>query len=233
MTKRKAKSASELMAELNSDPAYVARRSALEDSRILRDAEVRYVTQPLLDRLAAAGYPVSSIDETVSLYAPLPARVVDLILEFLTDVNDSSVQDQLCRALGASAVPIDGLPLITLFRNSKSDSVRYAIANTMALGPVTGIGPWALETVQDSGIGTARQMLVLAAARNNDAAIVNPVLVKLLGEIPGHAALALAETGGHRELDALESAYSLASGWEKREIGRSISVIRRRIAERK
>jgi hypothetical protein len=62
---------------------------------------------------------------------------------------------------------------------------------------------------------------------------VNPALVRLLGELPGHAALALAETGGPRELDALRRAYARAAGWEREQIGRTVNMIERRVEERR
>lgn len=231
MTKRKSKSAADFLAELNADPEHVARRNAQEDARVLREAEIRTVIQPLLEQLLAAGYPVASLDTLVTSYEPLPAPVVALLLDWLPEVNDTAVQEQIVRALGASAVPFDGDPLVALFDSTDSGAVRYAIANTMAQAPVRGVGPWVLKAVQDPNYGTAREMLALAAARHNAATVANPVLVGLLDQIPGHAALALAETGHRHELEVLERKYAAASGWVKQEIGRAMSVIQRRLAE--
>ena len=75
-------------------------------------------------------------------------------------------------------------------------------------------------------------MLTLAAARTNPPDVVNPVLVRLLDELPGHAALALAETGGPGEVEALRGAYQRATGWEREQIGRTINIIARRHEER-
>lgn len=231
MTKRKVKNATDFLAELNADPDHVARRRAQEDVRLLRDAEVKTVTQPLLDQLAATGYQAASLEAVVSLYAPLPHPVVALLLEWLPKVKDTAVQEQIVRALGASAVPFEGDALVMLFRSTASDALRYAIANTMAQAPVQGVGSWALQAVQNADLGTSQQMLALAVARHNPATVANPVLVSLLGRMPGHAALALAETGGQPELAALEAGYARTNGWERQEIGRAMSVIRRRLVE--
>jgi len=55
----------------------------------------------------------------------------------------------------------------------------------------------------------------LAAARTNPPDTANPVLLRLLDELPGHAALGLAESGTLSELPALERAYKSTTGWER------------------
>lgn len=231
MTKRKAKSAADFLTELNADPDYVASRDIQEGARALREAQIRSASQPLLEELMAAGYPLTSLAELLTRYAPLPAAIVDILLDRLAEMQDPAVQEQIVRALGASAVPIPAEQLIMLFRTTESNGLRYAIANTMAQAEVQGAGAWLLEAVRNPGFGVARQMLALAVARRAPRVLANPILVGLLDDLPGHAALALAESGEQQEVRALEVKYPTASGWEKQEIGRAISVIRRRLAE--
>jgi hypothetical protein len=75
-------------------------------------------------------------------------------------------------------------------------------------------------------------MLALAAARTNAPEKVNPILERLLNDLPGHAAVALEETGEPKQLTALRTAYRSASGWERDQLGRAINVIERRNQER-
>lgn len=229
MTKRKAKSAADFVAELNADPEYVRRRSEEEDARVSREAEIQVITQPLLEELRAAGYPLATIDELLWRHAPLPEPVVRSLLHWLPQLSDTSVKEQVVRALGASAQPFDGRALVQQFEDCDSDAVRYAVANTLAASRATGVTDWILTAIARPESGTAREMLALAAARlaGEDA---NPVLLKLLEELPGHAALALAETGGEQELRALETKYLTSEGWVKQQIGRAVSVIRRRLS---
>lgn len=232
MTKRKAKSAAEFLAEMNADPDQLKRKSAQEDARVLREVQIRTVTRPLLEALSAAGFPVASLDDLLPRHAPLSEPIVELLLESVTEIGDVAVQEQIVRALGAAAVPFPAAPLILLFRATCSDALRYAIANTIANADVRGANSWLLDAVKNSEFGTARQMLALAVARHVPPAQGNPVLVSLLDDMPGHAALALAESGQAAQLSELERRYETASGWEKRELGRAMSVIRRRLEER-
>lgn len=200
---------------------------------MLRDGEVVASPGRYLTDSGPQGTRSLQMDELATKYAPLPGPVVAVLLEWLPEARDTEVQEQVVRALGASGVAFDGDALVMLFRITESGTLRYAIANTLAQAPVRGVGTWLLKAVENPEYGTARQMLALAAARHNASAVANPVLVGLLAQIPGHAALALSETGGQNELEALEHVYANASGWVKQEIGRAISVVRRRLTEAK
>ena len=231
MTREKSTSAADFLAELNADPEYVRTRAARENAQVLREAEISLITRPLLQELTAAGYTATSLDELLTKYAPLPSAIVILLLDSLSEVADIAVQEQIVRALGASAGAFDGTSLITVFENTHSAGLQYAIANTMAQADVRDVAHWILDAVQDPARGTARQMLALAAARRNSPTLANPILLGLLDELPGHAALALAESGEGRELEALEKKYPASAGWEKQQIGRAMSAIRRRVGE--
>jgi len=231
VTRDKSKSAADFLTALNADPAYVKKRGAQEDARVLRGAEISLITRPLLQELAEAGYPVTSLDDLLTRYAPLPPAIVTLLLDSLSEVTDTAVQEQMVRALGASAGAFDGTSLITVFQNTHSAGLQYAIANTMAQADVRDAAHWILDAVQNPANGTARQMLALAAARRNPPMLANPVLLELLDDLPGHVALALAESGQLSELEALETKYTTTAGWEKQQIGRAISAIRRRLDE--
>ena len=233
MTRDKSKSAADFLTALNADPAYVKKRGAQEDARVLREAEISLITQPPLQELGAAGYSVASLDELLTGYAPLPPAIVTLLLESLSEVADTAVQEQMVRALGASANAFDGTSLIAIFQNTHSPGLQYAIANTMAQADVRGVAYWILDAVQNPAHRTARQMLVLGAARRNSPTLANPVLLGLLDDLPRHVALALAESGQRRELEALERKYPTTTGWEKQQIGRAISAVNRRLSEMK
>lgn len=230
MTKRKPKSAADFLAELNADPESVARRSAAQDAAVLRDAEVASTLQPLLERLRASGYGVASIDDLASRYAPLPAKVVEVVLDWLRDAPTSPALDPVVRALGASTVEFSGEPLVWQYRNATSDELRYAVANTMAQARVQGIESWLVNALRRER-GVARQPLALAVARHVPREEANTALLDVLDEMPGHAALALSECGGAKELQRLERKYDELSGWERQEVGRAISVIQRRLSE--
>lgn len=222
----------DLMAQLEEDPAHLTSRQHQAAEHELREREVQIASQPLLDELAAAGYPLVNFDELLSRYAPLKEPVVNVLLSRVLGVRDKSVQQQVVRALGASAVPFSGMSITRLFDSTDSESLRFAIANTLAEAPVTGVSDWLLRAARDASTGTAQQMLLLAVARHIEPTRASPLLLELLDALPGHAALALAEVGGGEELKALRLKYETTRGWVKTQIGRAIAVIERRISLR-
>jgi hypothetical protein len=71
-------------------------------------------------------------------------------------------------------------------------------------------------------------MLALAVARTSSPAEANRALAGLLDEIPGHAAIALAECGGPKELALLKAKASKTKGWVKKECEKAVRAIARR-----
>jgi hypothetical protein len=232
MKKKRDRTAAELMAELKSDPKRVEAERVREEARRIRAAELDAISEPILESLRVAGYPVDSIYYIARTYAPLPKGVVDVLLAALSTVDEVRVQEGIVRALGASHIRYDGKILTDLFEATEDDALRWAIANTFSIGKMRGVGAWILDAVQRKDYGTSRQMLPLAAVRHNTPELANPILVALLSDMPGHVAMGLAESGGESELVALRAQYEIAEGWERKAIGQAIGVIERRKQER-
>ena len=232
MKKKREITAAEFMAERNADPEWVAAQRVREEAHALRVAEGMAASEPVLVLIRAAGFPIDSIGAIVRVYAPLPKRLVAVLLEALPTLDHTSLQETIVRALGASYIRYDGRALTDLFETTDNDSLRWAIANTLSIGKMRGVGEWILDAVQRKEYGTARQMLSLAAVRHNLPELTNPILVSLLSDMPSHVALGLAESGGEAEIDALRSQYEKSDGWVKKAIGQAIDVIQRRLQER-
>ena len=225
---KQGRTAAEVAAELAKDKAYQAKLRAQEEwAAKVREEEAR-VMQFLTER----GVGATSIDELVSTRAPLDKKIVDGLLAALATTSSVNVLEAIVRALGAAADPFDAAPLARLFEQTESEQLRWAIANTLALVRPAELRDWIVKAVRERRYGKAREMLALAVARTSPRRLANEVLVDLLGEMPGHAALGLAEIGGPEELEALQRAHSAAHGWEKEQIGRTISIITRRREER-
>ena len=104
-----------------------------------------------------------------------------------------------------------------------------AIANTIAEARPKGITDWLLSVVKDPAYGDARQMLTLAVARIASPQIANETLISIYDQLPGHVALALAESGGERELKFLEDKRDRSKGWVRREIEKAVKTIIKRL----
>lgn len=222
--KKKPVTAADFAAELQQDREYVANQT----QQARRVAETEAAEQAAIDYLASHGFVAASLSDLVQRYAPIRKDLAECLLDLLGKVEHPNVLESVVRALGAVRVEIDPSPLISLFERSKSETLRWAIANTLAEARLRVAGPWSLRAVRDRAYGKAREMLALAVARTNPPELANPVLTEFLGDFAGHAAMALAESGTTAELPALERAYASASGWQREEIGRAMTVIRRR-----
>jgi hypothetical protein len=220
-------SAAELAAQLAADPQYQAKLRAQQAV----SAEIGRAEQAVLGALANRGYRAASIQELLAKHTPLSRDLVEAILAVMQVTSESNVLERLVRALGAAREPFDARALTQLFERTDSEHLRWAIANTLAEVRPLKIHNWLLGAIRQPGYGRGREMLTLAVARTIPPKVANQVLVELLAEMPGHAALGLAESGGGDELGELELAYAAARGWEKEQIGRTIAIIKRRLQE--
>lgn len=226
MTKQR-KTAADIAAELARDKDYQAKLRAQEEwSSTVRDEE-----NAIMQFLADRGVRAASVHELVSTRAPFDSKIVDGLVAALAATSNVNVLESVVRALGAAEGSFDAQPLARLFEQTNSEQLRWAIANTLALVHPRDLREWIVKAARERRNGKAREMLALAVARTSPRHLANEVLVELLTEMPGHAALGLAETGRREELGALHRAYYTARGWEKEQIGRTINIIARRDEE--
>lgn len=223
--------AAELMAQLEQDPAFKEGQARRELDRAETVARFRDASAPVLDDLRSIGVTPTSLGTLASEYPPLSQEIVDVLLRWISRTDDPDLLESLVRALAASEVVFDGKPLAQAFENSKSDTLRWAIANTMAEALPTSITDWIIRALQTPGYGEARQMLPLALARLASSRTANEVLISVFAELPGHVALALAESGGEAELKFLRVKRAQYAGWIRKEIDNAVRAITKRLAQ--
>jgi hypothetical protein len=229
MTKRSWVSAEDLMAELQQDPEFQRQQVERERSRQESAEMVRSVTEPIVRDLRQAGFAVDAVEELAFRYAPIPGPAISVLLSWLPRVQDERVQEMIVRALAATTEQFDGAPLAHAFETTRSESLRWAIGNTLAVARSTGLGEWVLRTAADSASGKARETLVIAAAKLAPPQEVNERLSALVEELPASVAQAFSLTGGPIELALLEAQLQRTKGWQKKEIQRAIRAIRKRL----
>jgi hypothetical protein len=217
-------SAQEFAAQLARDPEY---RAGIE-AQNRRAAEVRAAERWVLEDLEATGYPATSLEDLKQRYAPFPSRVSAVLLGWLARSSFPQLDEAIVRALGSAGEGFDVIPLLRLFETTTSDSLRWAIANTLAELRPLDVREWLIKAMSDRQYGRAREMLPLAIVRTSPAPVANEVLLAFLEEMPGHVALALAYSGGPAELEALRAKVGSTRGWAKKEIEKAIRAISRR-----
>ncbi|MEP6733818.1 MAG: hypothetical protein ABJE10_24440 [bacterium] len=227
--KRKEMSAAAFTAELATDPENVARRQTIEDARVSRSQQISLLLQPVFAELHEAGYETADLNDLVARYAPLPDDAARLLLSWLPRISDLAVKEQIVRSLAATASRFPGTELIKTFEETNSESLRWAIANTMAERTPFGLEQWLAGALSNEHYGKAREMLLIAAARLLDPAEANGLILPFLSSMPLHAAKALAESGGLQERAILENKLGVTKGVERKEIERAIRKIRKRV----
>jgi hypothetical protein len=222
--KRQTLTAAEFAAQLAANPEYQAGLAAQQQ----RAAAIEAEAQPVVADLRAAGYAVNSIGDLRRSYGPLPPAAVQILLRWLPRISPSPLQDAIVRDLAYVTEAFDVRPLLLLFEETSSESLRWAIANTLAeLRPLDARG-WIIAALQNREYGRAREMLPLTLARIAPRELANPILLEHLDEMPGHIALGLAESGGLPEAAVLRRKAAGETGWIRKEIQRAIRKIERR-----
>jgi len=228
MTKNRWVSAADLMAELQQDPEYQMRQTERQRAHEERAQEIRAAAEPVVRELRSAGYAVDAVEELAFQYAPISRPAIDILLSWLPSVQNNTVREMIVRALAATNEPFDGLPLARAFEASRSESLRWAIGNTMAVAHPTGVEEWVVKAVTDPASGKAREMLAVATANLAPQEVACHTLVPLLEELPVSVAQALARCGGPAEAALLEIQQERTKGWQRREIDKAIRAIRKR-----
>lgn len=217
--------AAEFAERLKNNPDYSARLSA----QLARSTAVDAEAAPLVAELATLGYPVRALGELRRTYAPLPSDVVELLLKWLPKLTEPALQDQLVRDLAMVREPYDVSVLTRLFEESSSDTVRWAIANTLAELRPLDARSWIDAALKDQRYGRSREMLPLALARTAPADEANRTILEVFDQMPAHAAIGLAESGGAAEMAMLRSRASREKDWVRKELLRAAKRIEERI----
>jgi hypothetical protein len=230
MTKRSWATAAELMVELQQDAEYQSQQAERDRLHQDRVEKARVASEPIVCDLRQAGFAIDAIEELAFRYAPIPGPAIRILLSWLPRVQDERVEEMIVRALAATTEAFDGVPLACAFEATRSEALRWAIGNTLAVANTTGLGDWVLRSVADPASGKARETLAIAAARLAPAEAANRTLAPLLKEFPASVTQAFSVSGGSAELALLEAQAECSKGWQKKEIAKAIRAIQKRIA---
>jgi hypothetical protein len=187
----------------------------------------------VLAALANAGFYAPSIDALAHAYPRIPPQAAAVLLGQLDSLQDLRTLEMVVRVLALAKDDFDPAPMLSLFERTTSEFLRWAISNTLAEARPRRAAEWIARAIRDQSLGQAREMLGLALARTNPPAGAIPLLIEFLGDLPGHAALGLAECGTPSELPALAHAAERLTGWQKRGVLRAIARIEKRNAARR
>jgi len=149
-TTRGGKTAGELLAELDADPAVVARRSEQNEARTRRVVKWRKAEAPLVAELRKVGEEVETVWDLVNTSRPYPRAIPVLIKHLQIDYPDR-VREGIARALAVRDAKVAWDVLLELF---KKDDDRAALGSKAAIG--LALSAAANDEVLDDIIGLIR-----------------------------------------------------------------------------
>jgi hypothetical protein len=140
------KTAAELMAELQGDPAFRQRELEAEQKRLRHERQISLLLEPLLTKLREHGLHGASLQEIVQKFAPLPAKAIEVLLLGLSELGDARASEGVVRALGAAKESFDGRLLIACFERTDDEALKWAILNSIAMTHPHSIDDWLAAT---------------------------------------------------------------------------------------
>ena len=223
------KTAAELMAELQEDPAYIARMQQRElQERENVEAYVK-AAKPILADLGVIGFRVNSIGELRQSGANYRAAIPTL-LQWLPKVSYPPLKEDIVRTLSVPwARPAAAPALIEEFKRADDPAgtgIRWTIANALEVVADEVVFEEIVQLVQNTRYGRAREMLAMALANmENPRAVI--VLIDLLGdeEVVGYAVVALGKLRASAALPDIEALTKHPKEWVRQEAKKALASI--------
>lgn len=223
--------AEELMAQLEADPEWVARRDERERFRQRRTAGYDRAAAPLKAELAAAGFEVDSVADLYNERRNYEAAV-PILLRWLPRIEHSSVKESVVRALTVKWARPEAAPVmleeLRRLRDSSDRSLRFAVANALSEVADDSVFDEVVELARDRRYSDGeRGVLVLALAnmreRRKDAI---EVLRELLSDdVAPHAVTALGELRAKEARGEIEPFLEHPETSVRKEAGKAIKKI--------
>lgn len=160
--------AAELMAKLNADHEFVAKRAREEEARQVREAEYRRAELPLVNELRAAGFEVQSAWDLVNASGSYP-DAVPILLAHLPQPYPAAVREGIARALAIPDAKAPGWEVLTrLFVGESDDRVRSGLAAAIAAAADDDVIAEVISLAKDAQYGSSRLLLLRALERSGD-----------------------------------------------------------------
>jgi len=163
MTKRV--TAAELLAQLEKDPDFVARREERDRAVEARAEALRVEEAPLVADLRAAGYDVTSVWDLVNSSLSYIDDVPLLLSHFVRPYS-SSIRDGIARALGTPGAIEYWALLLNRYKSEEDFRVKDGLAAALAAIADDSVIDSVIALVRNSANGPSRLLLLRALAKS-------------------------------------------------------------------
>lgn len=179
-TGQSGKTAAELMAELNADPEFVARRRQQEEAQLAKATERRLAEEPLVEDLRRLGLEIKSVWDLVNTAAPYP-EAIPVLLDHLQRPYPERVREGIARALAVPEAKIGwGILLDAFHRESDQTTVgvKWSLGLALAAAANDDVLDDVITLLRDTRLGGNRTALLPALLRSS-----SPSAREVLGEM--------------------------------------------------
>lgn len=165
--KRGGTTAADVMAMLEADPEFVARRAARDVEQAAREEALRCAEVDLVDDLRRAGTEVDSVWDLVNTAAPYPSAV-PVLFAHLARAHPPAIREGIARALAVPEARSRRAELVRAYRDETEprakDGLAVAVAATCGGDGIDEV----IALVGDAGQGASRVLLIRALARSKE-----------------------------------------------------------------
>lgn len=165
MTKRV--TAADLLAKLENDPEFVARRKQQEQELQSRAHSRREEEGPLIADLNAAGCAVSSVWDLVNRADDYP-NAIPTLLAHLDRPHSSAVREGIARALGTPSARAMWASLAARFESEHDERVKDGLAAALAAIADAAVLDGLVSLLNEPANGPSRVLLLRGLARIGD-----------------------------------------------------------------
>jgi hypothetical protein len=157
-----------LMAKLNSDPEFVAKRARDEEERRRREAEYRVAEAPLVEQLRDAGFQLHSVWDLVNTSTPY-LKALPILVRHLSLSYPPAVREGIARSLAVpEAKDVAWETLTRLYREEPALRVKSGLAAAIATAADDDTIGELIALVRDPTHGASRLLLLSALERSGD-----------------------------------------------------------------
>ena len=166
MTSRK-KTASEFIAELQSDPAFRARQQQLERKRRETERALRQAEQPLVQALSSVGIEIESVWNLVNSATPYP-RAIPILLDHLKRPYPDAVREGIARALAVPQAKCGWDLLKRLYQEEDGRRAKSGLAAAIAAVATDDVIEEVIALARSREHGSSRLLLLSALERSRE-----------------------------------------------------------------
>ena len=164
---KKPMSARDLMARLDADPEFVAKREREEAERQARAAEWRCAEAPLVEELEAAGFTVDSAWDLVNTSEPY-LDALPILVDHLQRPYPGRVREGIARALAVPQSRFAWNVFTRLYRDDDALDAKGGLAVAIAAAADDEVIDEVIALARDRRHGESRLLLLSALERSRD-----------------------------------------------------------------